>query len=124
MALPDALLTAGYRTQIIWRVATASHGDQAPDFTLLYPASSAVAPLLFLTERVLSPHPLKCCPCLGLCASAVTLYRASVQLSEKASALVLKGRPSRSVGHALPLASTPLRDSRVPSAGIKIVHTP
>src|SRR5262249_535546 len=45
-------------------------------------------------------------------------YRASVQLSENASALVLKGRPSRSVGHDLPLASTPLRESRVPSAGI------
>jgi hypothetical protein len=84
--------------------------------------TSAVTRFLFLTERVLSPHPLKCCRCLG--ASTVTPYRASVQLSEKASALVLKGRPSRSVGHALPLASTPLRESRVPSAGIKIVHTP
>ena len=55
---------------------------------------------------------------------AAHAYRASVQLSEKASALVLKGRPSRSVGHDLPLASTPLRESRVPSAGIKSVHTP
>ena len=51
-------------------------------------------------------------------------YRASVQLSEKASAQVLKGRPSRSLGHGRPAASTPFRVRRAPSAGISNVHTP
>ena len=51
-------------------------------------------------------------------------YRASVQLSENARALVLNGRPSRSRGQDCPLASMPLRTRRVPSAGINTVHTP
>ena len=37
---------------------------------------------------------------------------------------VEKGRPSRSRGQDRPLASTPLRTRRVPSAGINTVHTP
>jgi hypothetical protein len=57
----------------------------------------------------------------GLAASSQT---ASVQLSEKASADVEKGRPSRSRGQDRPFASTPLRTRRVPSAGINTVHTP
>ena len=51
-------------------------------------------------------------------------YRAAVQLSENASAQVLNGCPSRSRGHGLPTACTPLRVSRAPSAGISTVHTP
>jgi NADPH-dependent curcumin reductase CurA len=51
-------------------------------------------------------------------------YRASVQLSENASALVLNGRPSRSRFHGFPAACTPLRVRRAPSAGISTVHTP
>ncbi len=51
-------------------------------------------------------------------------YRASVQLSEKASAQVLNGRPSRSIGQGLPAASMPLRVRRAPSAGIRSVQTP
>ena len=49
---------------------------------------------------------------------------ASVQLSENASADVENGRPSRSRGQDRPVASTPLRTRRVPSAGISTVHTP
>ena len=82
----------------------------------------AVARFSFLTRSISAST--ECCPCHGLYAFPIIPYRASVQLSEKASALVLKGRPSRSVGHDLPLASTPLRESRVPRAGIKSVHTP
>ena len=37
---------------------------------------------------------------------------------------VENGRPSRSRGQDRPAASTPLRTSRVPSAGISTVHTP
>ena len=48
----------------------------------------------------------------------------AVQLSEKASAQVLNGRPSRSRGQGRPAAWTPLCVSRAPSAGIRIVQTP
>ncbi len=51
-------------------------------------------------------------------------YRPSVQLSEKASAQVLKGRDSRSRGQGWPLASLPLRVRRAARAGIRIVQTP
>ncbi len=51
-------------------------------------------------------------------------YLASVQLSENASALVLKGRPSRSRFQGLPAAWTPLRVKRAPRAGMRTVHTP
>ena len=51
-------------------------------------------------------------------------YRASVQLSENARAQVLNGRPSRCVANGRPMACTPLRVSRAPSAGISTVHTP
>ncbi len=51
-------------------------------------------------------------------------YRGSVQLSEKASAQVLNGRPSRSTGHGRPDACTPSTVSRVPKAGINSEHTP
>ena len=62
----------------------------------------------------------------GRCLShlAVAPQTASVQLSEKANADVEKGRPSRSRCQDRPLASMPLRTRRVPSAGIKTVHTP
>src|SRR5882757_4077347 len=50
--------------------------------------------------------------------------RGSVQLSEKASAEVLKGRPSRSRGHGLPRACWPLQVSRPLSAGTNTVQTP
>lgn len=50
--------------------------------------------------------------------------RASVQLSEKASAQVLNGRPSRCRGQGLPAASTPFRVSRAPSAGTSTVQSP
>ena len=48
----------------------------------------------------------------------------SVQLSEKAKALVLNGRFSRSRGQGLPAACTPLRVNRAPSAGMSTVQTP
>src|SRR5258708_4227813 len=51
-------------------------------------------------------------------------YRASVQLSEKASADVLKGRPSRCNGQGLPPAMVSLRVRRAPKAGISKVQTP
>ena len=54
----------------------------------------------------------------------VAPQRASVQLSENASADVEKGRPSRSRFQDCPLASTPLRTRRVPSAGINTAQTP
>ena len=50
--------------------------------------------------------------------------RGSVQLSEKASAEVLKGRPSRSRFHGLPRACWPLQVSRPLSAGTSTVQTP
>src|SRR5262245_66272515 len=56
-------------------------------------------------------------------ASAMPYLR-SVQLSEKASAEVLNGRPSRSRFQERPAASTPLRTRRVPSAGTSTVQTP
>ena len=50
--------------------------------------------------------------------------RGSVQLSENASAEVLKGRPSRSRFHGLPRACWPLQVSRPLSAGTSTVQTP
>ena len=63
-------------------------------------------------------------PAPGSYCCATTRYRASVQLSENASAQVLNGRPSRCSGQGLPAASTPLRVRRAPSAGISSVQTP
>src|SRR5205807_3271326 len=57
-------------------------------------------------------------------AELKSVYRASVQLSENASALVLNGLPSRSRFHGLPAAWMPLRDRRAPRAGTSTVHTP
>jgi hypothetical protein len=51
-------------------------------------------------------------------------YRGSVQLSEKASAQVLNGRPSRCIGQARPEACTPSTVSLAPNAGISKLHTP
>src|SRR5260370_40926969 len=51
-------------------------------------------------------------------------YRCSVQLSEKASAQVLKGCPSRSRFHGWPLACAPFTVRRAPSAGMSSVQTP
>ena len=51
-------------------------------------------------------------------------YRGSVQLSEKARAQLLNGRPSRCIGHGRPVACTPSRVSRAPNAGISRLHTP
>ena len=51
-------------------------------------------------------------------------YRGSVQLSEKARAQLLNGRPSRCIGHGWPVACTPSRVSRAPNAGISRLHTP
>ncbi len=73
---------------------------------------------------------LPCGALLWLAATIMSLMlgrraqTASVQLSEKASAEVEKGLPSRSRGQDFPLASTPLRTRRVPSAGISTVQTP
>ncbi len=50
--------------------------------------------------------------------------RGSVQLSEKARAQVLNGRPSRCTGQGRPAASLPSTVSRAPRAGINRVHTP
>ena len=78
------------------------------------------------------PRPSKCREESCLLRSAQSLrpsyfpqQRAlTVQLSENASADVENGRPSRCRGHDRPLASTPLRTRRVPSAGINTVQTP
>src|ERR1700757_1812320 len=51
-------------------------------------------------------------------------YVACVQLSHNPNTQVLEGRPSRSLGHGRPSASTPLRVSRAPSAGTSTVHIP
>src|SRR5215469_12933195 len=51
-------------------------------------------------------------------------HRASVQLSEKARAQVLNGRPSRSIGTGLPAAWTPSIVIRALSDGTSKVHTP
>ena len=47
-------------------------------------------------------------------------YLASVQLSEKASAQVLKGFPSRWRGQGWPEASSPLRVRRAPADRLQI----
>jgi hypothetical protein len=51
-------------------------------------------------------------------------YRVFVQLSENASAQVLKGRVSRSRGHGRPTACSPFRVRRALIAGTRIVQTP
>ena len=86
--------------------------------------NAATCPLLgqksMCTQKAMSALPRKA----DTIGSSVPPQTASVQLSENANADVENGRPSRSRGQDRPLASTPLRTRRVPSAGINTVHTP
>ncbi len=50
--------------------------------------------------------------------------RASVQLSEKARAEVLNGRPSRTRGQGVPAAAMPFTTRRAPETGTSTVQTP
>src|ERR1700722_13490121 len=51
-------------------------------------------------------------------------YAGSVQLSQNARQELLNGRPSRIRGNGVPFASTPLRVTWAPSAGINTEDTP